>query len=139
MLEKFISYSQARQLYDDDDKILLAISGGVDSVCLAALFHQVNASFAMAHCNFQLRGQDSEGDQAFVKNLAKKYDVPFHTINFDTEAYVNEEAFSIQMAARKLRYDWFYEIIGAHGYTKLATAHHLNDSLETTLFNLAKG
>jgi len=139
MLEKFNAYIRSQQIIEQSDKVLIAISGGIDSVCLADLFYRAGINFGLAHCNFQLRGELSDQDQQFVSSLAKKYQVPFHTINFDTEQYAVTNEESIQMAARKLRYDWFNEIVKSNEYQKLATAHHLNDSLETTLFNLAKG
>lgn len=139
MQGKFLEFIASRRLIDDGEKILLAISGGVDSVCLAYLFHSSPYEFAIAHCNFQLRGDDSDEDEFFVKNLAEKLNVPFHSIRFNTEKRSNEAGISIQMAARELRYEWFDSLIDEFKYHKIATAHHLNDSIETAIFNLAKG
>ncbi|MBS1625230.1 MAG: tRNA lysidine(34) synthetase TilS [Bacteroidetes bacterium] len=120
-------------------RVLLALSGGMDSVVLAAAFHQLGVRFGIAHCNFQLRGDESDGDEALAKHLATKYDVPFFTVRFDTTAYIAERKVSVQVAARDLRYQWLHEVREAHGFHYLATAHHLNDNIETVLHNFIKG
>ncbi|MGB3466860.1 MAG: tRNA lysidine(34) synthetase TilS [Cyclobacteriaceae bacterium] len=139
MQQKFLDFINVNNLFTADEKILLAVSGGVDSVCLSHLFKQAGFKFAIAHCNFQLRAEDSEEDEAFVEALAQSLEVPFHSVKFDTNKNAEEGRISIQMAARNLRYDWFAKLMRAHGYVKLATAHHQNDNIETVLFNLAKG
>jgi tRNA(Ile)-lysidine synthase len=120
-------------------RTLLAVSGGMDSVVMAELFHLLGFPFAIAHCNFQLRGEESDGDEAMVKSLAYKYQAPFYTKRFDTAAYVKDKKVSVQVAARELRYAWFEEIRSAHRYDYIATAHHLNDNIETVLYNFIKG
>lgn len=137
--ERFLLFIKEHQLIHSDEIVLLAISGGIDSVVMCHLFHEANIKFEIAHCNFRLRGADSDADEALVVSLAQKYDVNFHTKRFDTLAYAHEHHLSIQMAARDLRYAWFEELCQTYSLSKLATAHHVNDSLETLLFNLTKG
>ena len=121
------------------DRVLLAVSGGLDSMAMLHLFSQSDIPFAVAHCNFGLRGAESDGDEAFVKDCAKTLGVPFFFRKFQTRVYAKVQKYSIQMAARELRYAWFEELCLQENYQKVATAHHLNDSLETVLLNLAKG
>jgi tRNA(Ile)-lysidine synthase len=139
LTEVFISFIKDNQLIQADEQVLLAVSGGVDSVVMSSLFHQAKLNFAIAHCNFGLRGQESEKDEAFVRALAQKYQVAFYTIGFDTKAYAKDNKLSTQMAARELRYAWFRDLCNTYQIHKLATAHHANDCLETILFNLTKG
>jgi len=139
MLAEFTSFVSQKNLFTTHDSLLLAVSGGVDSVVLSHLFYKTKVKFAIAHCNFSLRGQESEQDELFVKELADSYKVKFHTKSFDTTLYSKQNKVSIQMSARKLRYDWFAELHKTYKYTKVATAHHINDSLETILLNLTKG
>lgn len=140
MIDDFIKYIHEHQLFQPDDKVLLAVSGGIDSVAMLACFKEAGlCEFGVAHCNFGLRGTDSDADEVFVKKLSKKAKVIFHSHAFDTEAFAAQEKISIQMAARELRYTWFEKLMKDHGYTYIATAHHKNDALETVLFNLAKG
>lgn len=121
------------------EKILVAISGGVDSVVLAYLCKKAGLDFSLAHCNFLLRGGESDADEDFVKNLAKKLDVPVFIEFFDTEEYAAKNKLSIQLAARKLRYDWFKKLTADLNFAYILTAHHANDSLETFLINLTRG
>mgnify|MGYP001799378675 CR=1 FL=1 len=139
MLERFNEYRLRRDLIKKGEVTLLAVSGGVDSVCLVHLFAAARLPFAIAHCNFQLRGEASDADEQLVKALAAELGVPFYVKHFETEHVAAAQQVSIQMAARELRYRWFQELMEAEKYQKLATAHHLNDSVETSLFNLAKG
>src|SRR3954466_3457846 len=139
MQKALSTYIQQEHLFNPKDKILLTISGGIDSVVMCDLFHAVGLSFAIAHCNFQLRGEESDGDEQFVKNLAIKYKVPFHHIRFDTKAYVKQNKLSTQVAARELRYNWFEEIRKEHSYQFIATAHHQGDIIETFFINLIRG
>ena len=118
---------------------LIACSGGLDSVVLTHLCSGNKLKFALAHCNFRLRGEQSDADEAFVKQLSENLEVPFHITHFDTLGYVNDKKVSIQMAARTLRYTWFQRILKQHGYGKVLTAHHLDDTLETFLINLSRG
>lgn len=118
---------------------MLAVSGGVDSVVMLHLFQKAGFPAGVAHCNFGLRGEESEGDEQFVKTLAEEYHFPFYSRRFNTKSFAREKSISTQMAARNLRYEWFEELRAAHNYTYIATAHHANDSLETTLLNLVRG
>lgn len=139
MLKNFLTYINEKNLFQPEEKILLAVSGGMDSVVMLHLFAKAKFNFAVAHCNFGLRGEESDADEQFVKKVAKKYKVPFFSEQFDTVAFAEREKISIQMAARVLRYEWFENICRTQGFAYIATAHHLNDTLETVLFNLTKG
>lgn len=139
MVEKFLEFISQNQLFEKDDKIMLAVSGGMDSVVMTDVFNKAGFDFALAHANFGLRNEDSDADELFVKKLAKKYKVACFTRHFDTENFAMEEAISIQMAARALRYHWFEELLRGHDFQYLATAHHQNDALETALLNFTKG
>lgn len=118
---------------------LLAISGGIDSTVLAHLLHECGVNYAMAHCNFSLRGAASDCDAAFVRELASKLDKEVHSVTFNTEHYATEQKISIQMAARELRYTWFKQLMTEHGCSFLLTAHNLNDNAETVLINFTRG
>jgi len=137
--DDFQKFIQKKKLFSQKDKILLALSGGVDSVVMAELFHRCGYRFAVAHCNFQLRGKDANKDEEFVKKLAEKYKVPFYGKRFDTEAFANEQKLSIQEAARELRYSWFLKIKKEKRFQRVATAHHFNDNIETFFINLLRG
>jgi tRNA(Ile)-lysidine synthase len=139
MLPSFRTYIAKENLFNPSETILLTVSGGVDSVVMCDLFHKAGFHFAIAHCNFQLRGSESNGDAAFVKNLAKKYKVEFHSIEFETSVYAKKNKLSTQVAARELRYEWFEKIRKKHRYHYIATAHHLDDSIETFFINLLRG
>lgn len=117
----------------------MAVSGGMDSMVMLHLFHQAGFSIAVAHCNFQLRGEDSDEDENFVAAKCKKWGIPFHSIRFDTNNYATQHGLSIQMAARELRYSWFHQIKEKENADWIATAHHLSDSVETVLLNLSRG
>ncbi|EDP95993.1 tRNA lysidine(34) synthetase TilS [Kordia algicida OT-1] len=120
-------------------KLLIAISGGLDSVVLANLLYKLDFSIAFAHCNFQLRGEESNEDEVFVKTLGNSLKAGVFTKKFNTETYANEQKLSIQMAARALRYEWFQEIADKFQYDYILTAHHQDDMLETFLINLSRG
>lgn len=139
MLESFQKYIAEKRLIDENDKILIAASAGVDSTVLCHLFHQTEIDFAIAHCNFKLRGEESGADEFFVKALAEKFDVSFFSTSFDTNKIAEENKKGIQETARQLRYDWMNELTEKKGYDKIATAHHLDDNIETVLFNFSKG
>jgi tRNA(Ile)-lysidine synthase len=139
LLTGFTSYIQKENLFSRDQKILLAISGGVDSVIMAHLFKQAGYHFVIAHCNFQLRGEESVRDESFVTTLAATLDVPFFGVRFDTDAYAAEKRVSIQVAARELRYEWLETTRQASGCAYTATAHHMQDNVETVLMNICKG
>lgn len=138
MLTKFQNHIEQNFSQLKDNKLLLAVSGGIDSMVLLDLFQQLNYDIAIAHCNFQLRGMESDADELFVKSEAEKFSIPNYIIRFDTENYSKENKLSIQLAARKLRYDWFQEIISL-GFDYVLTAHHLDDNVETFLINFIRG
>ncbi len=137
MLSHFQSYRQ--KLFSPEETILLAVSGGIDSVVMCELFHQAGYKFAIAHCNFNLRGNDSDEDEEFVSKLAEKYQVPFFVKSFETTEYAQKGGISIQMAARDLRYDWFKKLIKQEKYAYCATAHHQDDEIESLFINLIRG
>ncbi|MBK0401761.1 tRNA lysidine(34) synthetase TilS [Adhaeribacter sp. BT258] len=139
MLEKIASYIKENKLAEASAKIIVTVSGGLDSVVLADVLHKLKYEIAIAHCNFGLRGEESEADELFVKKLAKKYEVPFYSEHFSTQAFADEHGLSIQMAARQLRYSWFEKLRQELGFDFIATAHHQNDTLETILLNLTRG
>lgn len=139
LVSAFSENNRKQKLFQQKSKVLLAVSGGLDSVVMTALFHEAKINFAIAHCNFNLRGKESDTDQLFVKNLAKKYKVRFHTIKFNTTTFADKEKLSIQEAARKLRYTWFEETRIKFNYDLISTAHHLDDSIETFFINLVRG
>ena len=139
---KFIAFIQTEQLFKPADKLLLAVSGGIDSVVLCDLCKNAGYDFSIAHGNFQLRDEESERDEQFVETLAAKYEVKLYKKKFATIAYANTHKISIQVAARQLRYDWFQEIIRSwdnNSASYILTAHHLDDNIETQLMNFFKG
>lgn len=138
-LQTFKNYIDKYELFNKDATILLAVSGGKDSVVMAHLFKLAGFNFAIAHCNFHLRAAESDRDEQFVKNLALLLNVPVHIIHFDTEAHANEHKISIQMAARDLRYDFFDNLCQEFRYEKVAIAQHQNDAMETVILNLIRG
>ena len=135
-LKRFIAENE---LFYPDDRLLLAVSGGKDSVLLTQLTAELGYRFAIAHCNFQLRGAESDADEAFVEALASTHKAAFHSIRFETAKYAKEHRISIQMAARELRYAWLEEIRAAGGYQYIAVAHHQTDSVETIFLNMLRG
>jgi tRNA(Ile)-lysidine synthase len=163
--DRFLQFIKQENLFQPGDSLLLAVSGGVDSVVLCELCHLSSFAFRIAHCNFKLRGEESERDEKFVERLAKRYQVEFLLKQFDTNRYASENKLSIQEAARKLRYDWFHEIIdnntantisnpgdgkrqlpqinrispGTNKRAWIVTAHHSDDNLETMLLNFFRG
>ncbi len=138
MLLAFENYVKKNGLFSKEDKLLLAFSGGEDSVCLFHLLVRNNYRFSVAHCNFQLRGADSRKDELFAKSLAKSHRVPFFSIQFDTKKEAKKLKMGIQETARKLRYDWFHEILETYNFDKLLTAHHQGDNSETLLINMLR-
>jgi tRNA(Ile)-lysidine synthase len=158
--ERFQQFIHEHQLFTTGDQLLLAVSGGIDSVVLCELCKQAGYQFAIAHCNFKLRGEESERDAAFVQQLAMGYEVPFFIKEFDTKEYATANKLSIQEAARELRYEWFGELVKretlnvkrqspngeatghpplATSHSLLATAHHLDDNIETMLMHFFRG
>ena len=124
-----------------DVRLLLAVSGGIDSMCMAELFASLEEPipFAIAHCNFLLRGNESDGDEDFVGRWADAHGIICHKISFDTETLARTEGISIEMAARDLRYRWFADLCTTHGYKAVAVAHNANDNAETLILNLLRG
>jgi tRNA(Ile)-lysidine synthase len=139
MKQKFNQYIAENHLFTEEDKLLVAVSGGVDSMVLCHLLHESGYSFDIAHCNFQLRGDESDGDEIFVENYANNIGVKCHKIRFDTEGVSKKEKTGIQETARSLRYDWFEKIRQQFNYQCIPTAHHASDNIETVLFNLSRG
>ena len=139
MLQKFKQHLHQNFPFLEDKKLLIAISGGIDSVVLAHLCSQLNLNFSLCHCNFNLRGQESDDDEAFVTSLAKTLKTPVYTTSFETEKYATKNKVSIQVAARDLRYTWFYKLLDTNGYDYVLTAHNTNDNLETFIINLTRG
>ena len=169
MLKEFKSFVEKHNLIEKDDRVLLALSGGVDSMVLAELLillsrndaetqrrkelvaepvevptvqsskFKVQSSIAFAHCNFHLRGDDSNRDEKFVTDFAKENDIPIYIKHFDTESYAKENSLSIEMAARELRYSWFKELKEIHNFNKVALAHHGDDQIETFFINFLRG
>ncbi|MFN8348630.1 MAG: tRNA lysidine(34) synthetase TilS [Spirosomataceae bacterium] len=139
MLKDFLGYIKEKQLFSASARLLLTVSGGIDSVVLAHLCHRSKLVFGIAHCNFQLRGSESDEDEQFVRDLAHTYAVPFYTQRFDTKTFAAQHGISTQMAARQLRYEWFAQIRREENYDHILTAHHQDDLLETVLLNLTRG
>lgn len=139
MLQKLSKHITQNLSFLKGKKLFIACSGGVDSVVLARLFFKMEFDVSLAHCNFSLRGKESDGDEDFVVDLAKKLSIPVFTETFDTKLYAAEHKLSTQMAARELRYRWFYELIDTLKFDYVLTAHHLDDELETFLINLSRG
>ena len=145
MLKQFAQkVEETRRLIDDSrsaSSFLVAVSGGMDSMCLLDLFSKTLPSedFAVAHCNFSLRGEESDGDQALVEARAAELGVRLFVKRFDTDAYARENGISIEMAARELRYHWFGQLCREHGFSYLAVAHNANDNAETLVLNLLRG
>ena len=139
MLERFVRYIDEQHLFPSGQQVLLAVSGGRDSVCLAHLVRAAGIPFAIAHCNFHLRPGDCDRDQQFVATLAAQIGAPFYTIDFDTRAEAAASGESIEEAARRLRYTFFADLCHRHAFPCVATAHHADDSVETFFLNLFRG
>lgn len=138
-LTQFLSFVKHQHLFNAEDKVLLAVSGGKDSVLMAHLFNAAKLNFGIAHCNFKLREEESNGDAKFTEELAKSLKVPFFSTCFNTTEFARESKLSIQMAARELRYNWFESLRKDHNFQYIALAHHQNDTVETILLNLVRG
>jgi tRNA(Ile)-lysidine synthase len=139
MHERFRKYILENKLFSECDRILLAVSGGIDSMVMAHLFLELKNEIGIAHCNFSLRGEESDGDEALVKKFARENKLPFYSIKFNTTEFAVEKGISIQMAARELRYSWFEKIKTENNYNSVSVAHNLNDNIETLLINLTRG
>lgn len=132
-------YIAKHALLEPDDKVLLAVSGGVDSMVLLHLFSRFEYRLGVAHCNFHLRGEEGDEDARSVEEKCRELGIDHFNIDFDTMAEVNATGESVEMAARRLRYDWFRRLCAEHGYTKIVIAHHADDSVETFFINLIRG
>ena len=139
MLQKLKDYIESTGIIMPDDRLLLAVSGGIDSMVMLTLFQSLPYYFEVAHMNFGLRDDESDADQTFVEEYCLLNNIILHTQKVDTSAYMKQEKVSIQMAARSLRYTWFEELKKKHKLNKLATAHHSDDSIETIFINLIRG
>jgi tRNA(Ile)-lysidine synthase len=139
MLEQFMNHLSRHALCTPANRVLLAVSGGLDSMVMLHLFKKANYPIAVAHCNFQLRGVEAGQDEQFVKDACQSLAVPFFSKKFNTREYAEENRLSIQVAARELRYAWFQELMEDEKLDYLATAHHINDSLETVLLKWIHG
>ena len=139
MIEQFQVYVYRYYLISEGDKLILALSGGIDSMVLADLLLKAKVSFVAAHCNFHLRGEESDGDEKFVCEYAEKNGIQCFVKHFETEEYAANHGISIEMAARELRYAWFEELRQQLNYDHIAVAHHADDQLETFFINLLRG
>ncbi|MCF6296372.1 MAG: tRNA lysidine(34) synthetase TilS [Flavobacteriaceae bacterium] len=139
MLSLFQKHTLNNLPFLQGKKLLIATSGGIDSVVLTHLLHKLQFSISLAHCNFRLRGKDSNLDEVFVQKEAIHIDASFFVKHFETELYANKKDMSIQMAARELRYQWFNELMQKNNFDYLITAHHADDNLETFLINFIRG
>ncbi len=139
MYQRFVDFIQTNQLFSRHDRILAAVSGGVDSVVMMHLLLQAGYQTGIAHCNFQLRGKESDEEQQFVRQLAAYHKLPFYSRNFDTQNYASENKLSIQIAARQLRYGWLNELRGQYHYHVIALGHNKDDLAETFFINITRG
>lgn len=138
-MDSFENYIAAKKLVGRSDKILLAVSGGVDSMVMYDLFYRGGYNIAVAHCNFSLRGEEADGESEMVRRIAEERGTPFHFVKFDTLGAMRENGRSMQETARELRYGWFDQVAAEGGYTKIGVAHNLNDSVETFFINSVRG
>lgn len=138
MVERFIQHIRTKKLLDSDKKYLLAISGGIDSVCLGYLLQVAGIDFGLATVNYQLRGEESQGDEDFVRTMAEKWQVPLHVKRLEPYE-MEQEGRSIQMWARDIRYAWFEDLLREYGYAGVVVAHQFEDQMETIFLNLLRG
>ena len=139
MLNKVADFIGKHQLLSHDGLHLVALSGGADSVALLLILRRLGYRIEAAHCDFHLRGEESDRDEDFVKSLCKKLEIPLHVIHFDTEEYASIHQVSIEMAARDLRYGYFRQLCQDLGAASVCVAHHRDDAVETLLMNLLRG
>jgi tRNA(Ile)-lysidine synthase len=139
MLKSFNNFFIENNISPKGKNFLIAVSGGLDSAVITELFFRKGYSFGIAHCNFLLRGKESDGDEIFVKTMAERLGVPFFSKRFNTLDISEKKGISIQMAAREIRYNWFNEIAGRENFDHIVTAHNLDDQIETFLINLSRG
>lgn len=139
VLQEFIQHIELNHLFTKEDRLLVGVSGGIDSVVLTDLLAKGGYSFSIAHCNFKLRGSESDQDEEFVQNLASIYHRDYYSQSFDTLAIASGRGISIEMAARELRYDWFEHVRLQHNFSWIVVAHHRDDQIETFFLNLSRG
>lgn len=141
--ERFLRYIEDNSLINKDDGIVIGLSGGPDSVCLLHLLcsvrEELNLKLAAAHVNHMIRGEEADGDEEYSRQLCEKFDVDFFALRKDVEGYAKEKGMSSETAGRKVRYDFFYEVLREKGYSKIATAHNANDQAETILLRIMRG
>lgn len=138
-LEKVQDFIAANSLLSKGNRVLVALSGGSDSVCLLLMLRELGFDVECAHCNFHLRGEESQRDENFVRALCQQLHVTLHTRDFETEAFADKQHISIEMAARQQRYDWFARLLKERHLTAVCVGHHRNDNVETLLLNLIRG
>ena len=139
LLEKVERYIARNALLDPAARVVVGVSGGLDSVVLLSMLRTLGYELVVAHCNFHLRGKESDRDEAFVRRMAKDWDLPLEVVHFDTLGEVESSGESVEMVARRLRYDWFEELRQAYTAAAVAVAHHADDQAETVLLNLLRG
>lgn len=139
MIREFKKFIFENNLIKTGDKVLITVSGGIDSMVMAHLFLKQEYKIGIAHCNFSLRGAESDKDEEMVSKFASEHNIPFLSVRFETKSFAKKNGLSVQMAARDLRYKWFEEIRKENGYDLIAVAHSLNDNIETLLINLTRG
>ena len=134
-----MQYAKENNLFDRKSRILMGVSGGIDSMVMAHLFIASGINTGIAHCNFSLRGREADLDEGLAGDFASSNNIPFYKIRFDTAGFASSKHISVQMAARELRYEWFEKTRQENGYDLIAVAHNLNDNIETLLINLVRG
>ncbi len=139
MQSRFIDFIRDNNLASANDKILLGVSSGIDSMVMVNLFRKSGFNISVAHCNFSLRGEESDGDEKLVEHECEINGIKLHRIRFETEGFAKEHKLSVQVAARNLRYNWFNKLCDEFGYTKIAIAHNRDDVAETLILNLSRG
>ncbi len=139
MFNDFLKYIEDNRLFGENDRVLLAVSGGIDSMVMSHLFINAGFTTGIAHCNFSLRSDESDMDEELVRSFAAENNIQFFSKRFDTKTYAKEQGISIQMAARELRYNWFETVRREGGFDCIAVAHNLDDNIETLLINLTRG
>jgi tRNA(Ile)-lysidine synthase len=139
MFYDFLKYIEDNRLFGENDRVLLAVSGGIDSMVMSHLFINAGFTTGIAHCNFSLRSDESDMDEELVRSFAAENNIQFFSKRFDTKTYAKEQGISIQMAARELRYNWFETVRREGGFDCIAVAHNLDDNIETLLINLTRG
>ena len=139
MVEQFETYRENNGIFTPDNMILAGVSGGIDSIVMLDMFLEGHYNVAVAHCNFQLRGEESDEDEKFVKDICRRHSLKLHTQRFNTTEYAANNRLSIQMAARELRFRWMFELLEEEKYDLLSLGHNLNDSIETMIINLSRG